>query len=126
MGQEAECGLAVCLSLGVSPMVKTLAGAAFPSESSAERSSTTQLTQGAVGTFQFSYRWLDRGPQFFPGCLPEMSSIPVPKGLSFGKLSTWQLAPLEEAKEGAREYEQDGRQSLFITSTWKWRLRSQS
>lgn len=36
------------------------------------------------------------------------------QGLSIGKLSTWQRALLEEA-EGAREYEQDGRQSLFVT-----------
>lgn len=81
MGQKSECGLAVCLRLGVSPVVKTLSGAAFSSESSAERGSTTQLTRGAVGTFQFltggwteglssSLAVCQRRPQFLsPGSL---------------------------------------------------------
>lgn len=113
MGQKSECGLAVSLRLGVSPVVKTVAGAAFSSESSAERGSTTQLTRGLLAPFS-SLQVV--GPR--ASVLLWLSARDVlnscRQGLSIGKLSTWQQAPLEEA-EGAREYEQDGRQSLFVT-----------
>lgn len=76
------------------------------SEGSASGGSDFKLTYMAVGRIQCLAGCWTEGPRFVPGCWP----IDLPQFLTI-----WASAQDNSQHEGARESEQVGGQSLFVT-----------